>query len=339
MDARQYHKRLFDAARSLIPGDTGIVCAVSGGPDSLALLHGLLKVNEAHKCGWSLHVAHLDHRLRGDSSSDAAFITETAESLGLDCTIESVDVKGEARSRGETVEEAARYIRYAFLHCVAKAVGAGVVTAGHHAGDQAETVLHHIARGTGLRGLAGMRESKPIVDGSSIRLVRPLLGFSREDLMQYLKEQELPFRIDPTNEDEQTATRNAIRHQILPLLRCYVNPDIERALVRLSAQASRADAALTQMSEEALSRSIIHRGETVMLLSVEAFATWPRAIQAEMVRAVLRRLSVNMKAIGFERIEAVVDVATTGDGGRRRIELAGGVVVERRGGELRIERQ
>lgn len=338
MDARQYHKRLFDAARSLIPGSAGIVCAVSGGPDSMALLHGLFKVNDAYKRDWSLHVAHLDHRLREESSLDAVFVKEAAASLGLDCTIESVDVSSEARLRGETVEEAARHIRYAFLHRVAKAVGAGVVATGHHAEDQAETVLHHIARGTGLRGLAGMRESRPIVDGSSIRLVRPVLDFSRENLGQYLKERGLPFRIDATNEDEQTATRNAIRNEILPLLRRKVNPDIERALVRLSVQASRADAALTQMSEEALNRSIIHRSETVMLLSVEAFATRPRAIQTEMVRAALRRLSANMKAIGFERIEAVVDVATTGDGGRRRVELAGGVMVERRGGELRIER-
>ena len=333
MDARLFHERLFDAAGELIPPGSGVVCGVSGGPDSMAMLHGLHAVNGLWDRRWTMHVAHLDHGLRDDSATDAAFVRDSAAALGLDCTVKRADVARAAQGAGETVEETGRRVRYEFLEQLATSIGAGVVAAGHQADDQAETVLHHIARGTGLHGLAGMPRRRAIREGSEVELVRPLLGFRRAELCAYLDQRGHASRHDPTNADADAATRNRIRHQVLPLLEEWVNPEITTALLRLSAQAGRVHEAIRFVAAKALNRAQIRRDEGEVVLSAELVAAWPQAIRTEVVLMVLRRLRVSLKAIGSERIEAAAEAAC-GDGKRRLIELPGGVIVERRGAEL-----
>ncbi|MBN2563966.1 MAG: tRNA lysidine(34) synthetase TilS [Phycisphaerae bacterium] len=335
MDARSFQNRLYDAARELIPREAPVVCAVSGGVDSMALLYGLHAVNGNRGCGWLLHVAHLDHGLRDESAADAAFGRKAAAALGLECTARRIDVASAAQAAGETVEQAGRRARYGFLEDVAAAIGASVVATGHQADDQVETVLHHIARGTGLRGLAGMPRRRPIREGSDIELVRPLLGFRRAELLAYLEGHGHAYRLDPTNDDATAATRNMIRHQVLPLLESSVNPEVGAAVLRLSRQARRADEAIRFFAAEALNGAQVHRGRDEIILSTESLATLPEAIRTEVVLMVLRRLGVSLQAVGSERIEAAAEAAC-GGGERRLVELPGGVTVERRGAELRF---
>jgi tRNA(Ile)-lysidine synthase len=244
-------------------------------------------------------------------------------------------VAAAAKTAGETLEAAGRRLRYGFLESAARAAGAPVVAVGHQADDQAETVFHHIVRGTGLRGLAGMSPGRPIRQGSEIELVRPLLTFRRAELRAYLAHRSLPYLDDPTNANEEAATRNRIRHEILPLLGRTVNPEITTALLRLSTHARRAEEAIAAVAADALGRARIRRSDSEVVLSAEVVAALPQSIRTQVVLLVLRDLQVGLQAIGHERIEAAAAVAS-GDGRRRLIELAGGVTVERRGRELRI---
>lgn len=334
MDPRQFHKRLYDAAAPLIPTGATVVCAVSGGLDSVAMLHGLYAVNRRRKCGWTLHVAHFDHALRPDSAGDARFVERMAESLDLPCHIRRGAVKRLAASAGRSLEDAARTARYQFLHRVARRVGAKCVAVAHHADDQAETVLHHILRGTGLTGLAGMRVCRPISMQSSICIVRPLLGICRDDLEAYAAAERLTFREDTTNADTRF-TRNRIRHELLPLIESDFNPTVVDALVRLAEQARLADSAITRLANELLQRASLSRTAQLLCLDADILASAPAALAADALRASLESLGAPLQSLDFERQTAALAVLS-GDGRRRTIELPGGFWVQRRGRRLLV---
>lgn len=330
MDPRPFHRRLFDAAACILPARGHVACAISGGLDSVAMLHGLVAVNEIHDLGWRIHVAHLDHRLRAESAMDALFVRDLAKSLGLECTLAEVDVAGEARAARESIEEAARRVRYRFLEDVARAIGAERVAVAHHADDQAETVLHRLARGAGLRGLAGMSVSRLLRREGPVQLVRPLLGFVRAELASYVAQRKLAYRHDASNDDSNAATRNWVRHELLPLLRERINPDITTALLRLAEQARRADDALRALALQSLRHIRIEQRDDQIILAAQPLAEQPLAVQSEIVIMILDRLGANRKEIGFERIDAILALIAA-DGRRRTLELPGGAAVIRRG--------
>ncbi|MCH7812875.1 MAG: tRNA lysidine(34) synthetase TilS, partial [Planctomycetes bacterium] len=172
MNRVAFIKKLADEieAESLLARDDRVVLGVSGGPDSMALLHALVDLNKQAEYRLALHVAHLDHGLRGlDGEKDAAFVHAAADDLELPCTVERRDVAALAGGGKGSVEEVARRERYAFLEQVCLESGAQVVAVGHHRDDDAETILHRIVRGTGLRGLAGIPRVRHLRDGSEIR--------------------------------------------------------------------------------------------------------------------------------------------------------------------------
>lgn len=333
MDARLFHKRLGDAAEQLIPPRGGVVCAVSGGADSTALLEGMVRVNEIRRRRWQLAVAHLDHGLRAESAEEARFVEARATALGLSFHTRRIDAKAAARRRRVGVEEAAREERYAFLREVAESAGAGIVAVAHHADDQAETILHHIIRGTGLRGLAGMPASRPIARGSTVLLVRPLLEFTRKELVEYLAARRIPCREDASNADPDAARRNRIRVEVLPLLQRALNPAVVTALLRLSEQARRAADVLTGMAGETMRHLRVEETAGGMVLPAPELASAPAAIQGEVIHLVLERLGATGSELGFERLEAVRSLLS-GTGRKRTIELAGGVTAMRRGRRL-----
>lgn len=336
MDQRHFHRRLHEATRRLIPSRSSIVCAVSGGVDSVALLHGLLRVNEIHARGWRLRVAHLDHGLRQESAEDARFVESLCRQLGISCTIDTADVRAQAAATRESIETAARRCRYEFLSRVAGEADARVVAVAHHADDQAETILHRILRGTGLRGLAGMPQDRPIHAGGSVRLVRPLLGFRQAELREYVQRLGQTWRHDVTNDAPASATRNRIRHELLPMIEQSVNPQAAEALVQLGEQARRVSEVLRACAEESLLKVSESTGHRQWSMRSRALAMLPSAIQAECVMIVLERLGVGLGEIGSERIEAILAL-TEGRGDRRHVELAGGVRVERRGDVLMFD--
>ncbi len=330
MDPRQLHKGVADATAETLPAGAAIACAVSGGIDSVAMLHGLIAVNEIHERRWRLHVAHLDHGLRETSGDDGRFVESLTQSLGLSYTQQSSDIREESKRAGAGIEETARRIRYDFLERVAREIGAAHICVAHHADDQAETVLHRILRGTGIRGLAGMRNIRPLRDGGDIQLVRPMLTFSQCELQAYLNARGLPWRHDETNDDPATATRNTIRLELLPRIAELVNPGAASALVRLAEHARRCDAAIRQFALDALRHMHVDESTGSVRLTAASIAGLPTAVQSEIITILLDRIAASRKEIGLERIDAVLALITGGDH-KRHIELPGSVTATRQG--------
>ena len=219
--------------------DSLLVVAVSGGPDSVTLLHALLRFRET--AGLRLHVAHLNHNFRGEEAyEDARFVASLAQELGLPATVDKADPVAYQRDAGiSSFEEAARELRYGFLSRVAADDKPAAVALGHNADDQAETVIMHIIRGSGLHGLRAMEELSAwrSRDGASrVALFRPLLQVTKAETADYCRRRGISFREDTGNLLSRF-TRNRVRHQLLPALRSY-NPRIGDALVRLANLAS-----------------------------------------------------------------------------------------------------
>ncbi|HVT08717.1 MAG TPA: tRNA lysidine(34) synthetase TilS, partial [Polyangia bacterium] len=217
------------AAHQLFARGDRVVVAVSGGPDSMAMLHVLWEARE--RLGIALEVAAVDHGLRPGAAGEVALVAERADALELPFWPIAVEVR---RERGRaSLQDAARRARLGALAALAARRGAQRVALGHHADDQAETVLFRIVRGTGLRGLAGIPYRRD-------PFVRPLLDVPRVEIERYLARRSIPFVTDPSNADPRF-TRARIRHQILPLLAAE-NPRVRQALIGL-ARAARGEAA------------------------------------------------------------------------------------------------
>lgn len=203
----------------LIPDGTTVVAAVSGGADSVALLHAL------HRLGFPVTIAHLNHQLRGrDSDEDEAFVCQLAAELDLPFTVNSVDVRTQAASEGLSIEMAARQARHDFF----AEFGDTTVALAHHADDQVETFILKLARGAGTEGLGGMAYRQQM---GNLQLIRPMLDLSRNDILAWLAEHRLEWREDASNADE-TYLRNRVRHSILPRLEQELNPNIRETLLR-----------------------------------------------------------------------------------------------------------
>jgi tRNA(Ile)-lysidine synthase len=286
-----------------IPGvnpDDLLVVGVSGGPDSVCLLH-LLGTQTPHP----LVVAHLDHQLRPESAHDAAFVDQWSQSLGLPCVVESVDTKGFANQHSLSIEEAAREARYQFLFTVARRVQARAVCVGHNADDQVETVLMHLLRGSGMAGLGGMPISGLSPWDEKILLVRPLLGTSRSEIEAYCRDQHLETVEDRTNQDT-TFYRNRLRHELVPYLECF-NPQI-RILIGQMADTLRADfRVLYGLVDGLLEDLLLERGEGMLALDLDKFNKYPLGIQRNLIRQALGRLRPGLRDIGFKDVERALE--------------------------------
>ncbi len=234
-------KKTIQRYQMLGSGDA-VVVGVSGGPDSLCLLHLLLCLRDEYDL--TLHIAHLNHRLRGtEADSDAAFVGQLAQKWALPATVESRDVAALAEEGRLAIEEAARQARYAFLARTARQVGAQRIAVGHNADDQVETIVMHWLRGAGLAGLRGMQpvskleemrlgEEKEAVGHKTVDLllIRPLLETPRSAIEAYCAAHELEPRFDRSNLDT-TYYRNRLRHELLPFLETF-NPRIREVILR-----------------------------------------------------------------------------------------------------------
>lgn len=310
----------------IAPGDL-VIAAVSGGPDSLALLRLLADLRG--ELGFALHVAHLDHMLRGAESADeAAFVAATARAWGLPATIEAVDVAALARQPRANLHDVARRARYAFLARVAGRLGAQSVATAHQADDQAETVLMHLLRGSGAAGLRGMRARTPWAEwapdqagGAGTALIRPLLSVGRAEIEQYCAAQGLQPRHDPSNADRRFV-RNRIRHDLLPQLAEY-NPQIVAALGRTAAVCAD-EYVFIEQALAAVWPALARRRENAIDF---AGAAW-RALHPALQRAALRRAHALLggdRPLGLEHVEAAR--AAIGRGVGRRVELPGGLLL------------
>lgn len=325
------------------PGQT-VVVGVSGGVDSLVLLQVLLALRE--QWGIRLHVATLDHGLRGEAgAADVAFVRATAEAWGVPVTTGRADVPALARALRLGVEETARRVRYTFLVRVARQVGAERVAVGHQRDDQAETVLLHLLRGSGLNGLRGMSPSSPLTPGHVLDdiplhsdpplesplapqlwpvLIRPLLAVSRAEIVAYAAAQGLQPRTDASNADL-THLRNRLRHEVLPLLET-LNPAI-RQLLAQTADLLRADAEVLEAAGEAALRQVTRPSPPgTVMLDRSAWQGLPLALRRYTLRAAVRRLRPDLRDLSYGHIADALMLAESGRVGARA-PLPGGLTL------------
>lgn len=305
----------------LISSQQQLVVAVSGGPDSVCLLHILAKLQA--ELGISLHVAHLDHQLRGaESEADAQYVSNLAQKLGIPASIEQRDVKAYQTRQHLSPEEAAREVRYAFLAQVAQSIGAGRVAAGHTIGDHVETILMHLIRGTGSRGLRGLQPSSQWKSaGESLTVIRPLLTVSREETASYCRHHQLMPRLDASNLSL-SPLRNRIRHQLLPLLENY-NPQVAEALLR-TARIAADDLAFIDEEIGRLWDEVARKQENAIILDKERFLELPAALKRHLLRASIEKLLGNLKDIEARHIEEIMDALNKPAG--KRLDLPGGLI-------------
>jgi tRNA(Ile)-lysidine synthase len=318
-------------------GDRPGVVAVSGGPDSVALLRALLLLRTEGTVG-PLLVAHLNHHLRGvESDADEAFVRALHDRLvaadpdGLWWRCGHADVAELARSEHNSIETAARKARYAWLAEVAAETGAAWVATAHTADDQAETVLHRLLRGAGLRGLAGIPMRRPL--GPGVQVIRPLLHVRRAAVLAFLEALGQDWRQDHSNADSRH-TRNRLRHELLPHLAQY-NPAIVSVLGRLAEQADAARRLAEEQAAALLQEAELPRADNLVIFDCRRLGQAPRHLVREALRLVWRREGWPAGEMGFcewERVAAVTH------GEMPAVDLPGRVRVRRRGSVMQVWR-
>jgi tRNA(Ile)-lysidine synthase len=294
-------------SEGLLPSGARVVLGLSGGADSVALLHIL------HRLGCPLTVAHLNHCIRGaEADGDEAFVKGLCAKLGLECVTQKTDVPALAREKGISLEMAAREARHAFFRSKVKSLKSkALIALAHHADDQLETFFLRAARGTGSSGLSGMR---PLQMLAPLQIIRPMLGIRRAEIIQWLENEKIEWREDATNTDE-TISRNFVRHQLLPLFG-KLNERAAENLLRTMDILREEDDFLSATAE----------------LEMDELHGQPKAVQR---RTVQRWLIEHGAKPDFDSIEKVIEFAAETEGSKS-LDLEGLRIVNEYG-TLRIE--
>ncbi|NNE94361.1 MAG: tRNA lysidine(34) synthetase TilS [Verrucomicrobiales bacterium] len=301
---------------------------VSGGRDSMALLHLL------HRSGFSkLVVCHVDHGLRGRSSTaDAGFVRKVAADLGLTFESRKIEVRKRAKETGQSLETAARHARHEFFAEVSTRHRCRDVFLAHHAGDQIETVLINLFRGTGIRGLAGMQAQREIrVGRKRIVIHRPLLGIRRAEIDRFVKENEIGFREDESNSDPALALRNRVRHQLIPELNEIFGRDTGLSIQRLAKVMGHEESLREQQTSTIFGR-LVDEKKRLDARGLQKLET------ADQFRVVLRWLAKSrVPDCGFEEAERVLTLLSE-SGQPAKINLPGNRHARRRSGRIFLEK-
>ena len=272
----------------MLPKGGILLCAVSGGKDSMYLLERLLELSAER--GFELRCAHFDHRLRGaESDRDREFVERYCQKRNITCYIGEKNVSEYAAQNGMGIEEAARLLRYEFLEKTAEEIGASRIATAHTADDNAETMLFNLARGCGLKGLCGI----PPVRG---KIIRPMLQTTSAEVLRYLEEKGIPHVEDSSNlEDDYT--RNKIRHRVVPVLR-DISLGFDESLIRCAALLREDEAYL-----EAVAQSFLDLNFFQGTLSASKFAELPKPVSARVLRLIVP------SGLSLTHIDAVRDLA------------------------------
>jgi tRNA(Ile)-lysidine synthase len=325
-------------------GGRGMVVAVSGGPDSVALLLALTHLRaECPEATFDgrvspLIVAHVNHKLRGEESdNDERFVrdlhTTLADRAGMSefrCT--SIDVASAARQEKGNLEAMARRLRYQWLADVALDAGFPFVATGHTADDQAETVLFRLLRGTGLKGLSGIAPRRLLKQ--DVEVIRPLLEVSRAEILEFLTAEHQSYCRDSTNFDRRY-TRNKIRHELIPQLTQQYNLAIVHVLSKLARQSAEVFQIRENLAREQLARLERPRAGSIVILDSRQLAALPRHFVREVFHVLWTRESWPMRRMGFGEWDRLADLAN-GDVGA--IDLPDGVHARRLEHVVQIER-
>ncbi|MFH0725978.1 MAG: tRNA lysidine(34) synthetase TilS [Pseudomonadota bacterium] len=319
-----------------------VLVGLSGGPDSVALLWSLHLL--AQKGGFRIAAAHLNHGLRGkDADADAAFAAGLAARLNIPITVQTADVRGLQKTHKLCREEAARNVRYDFLHHVSQSKGYSKIALGHHADDNAELVLMNFLRGSGLAGLSGipaLRPLKPIrhpqSPPDSPMIVRPLIRLTQKEIYAFLEANDLTWQTDHSNSDTRYL-RNRIRQELIPTLKKDYNLNIVETLNRLAEVAGNENRWITDILAPILDSLILKEDGQGIVLSVPRLRKQPRPAARRILRMVLMRVKEELRRITFQHVESILDLCHNDRCGGR-LDLPDRVRVELNSDQLIISR-
>ncbi len=284
----------------LNPGDK-VLIGVSGGPDSMALLHALIHLSQ--RLGIQLAMAHLNHGLRPKAADqDEAFVTAQASVLSLPFFVQKTDVSALHQGSGDSLEEAARKARYEFFQEILDQNNYTKLALGHHQDDNAELILMNLIRGSGILGLAGI----PAVRGNQI--VRPLMEISKKEILTFLCQRQIAFVTDTSNQD-QYFLRNRIRHELMPLLVANYNPRMVATLNRLGRILQDEEAWAEEKIKTAMVALVMKNQDGSLGLSISDLQALHVAARKRLVRAIIKQLLGGLRRISADHLDAVLNLA------------------------------
>ena len=320
MDLLAQVKLTIEKFRMISPGDK-VLAGVSGGADSVALAHLLHRLKEA--LNFSLCMAHLNHRFRGEEAeADARLVESLARQWEIPLVSENIDVPAYLAKHRLSPQQGAREVRYRFFRETADRLGASRVALGHHADDQAETVLLNLIRGAGLSGISGIPPAREGV------YIRPLLRSRSPELELYCREFGLPFRVDSSNL-KPVYLRNRVRLELIPLLEEKYNPAVVDCLNRLADIARDEDRYLEDTAREIFESAVESRGEGRVTISVLKIQCQPVAIGRRLIRMAYRELAGYGRSPTLDQVDRALELALSGPP-RGEIDLPGGVTLVKR---------
>ncbi len=312
--------------------DVTVLLAVSGGSDSVALLRAMKSLKTAGS--GQLLAVHFNHGLRGEGSdADEAFVVDLCRRLEVPCRLGHAPPTLRRRHGGEGLEAVARRGRYDFFRHSAARAGARYLVTGHTADDQVETILHHILRGTGIAGLAGMARCRALSEATT--LIRPLLGMRRAELIGYLDQLNQRYQTDSSNVDTQL-TRNCIRHELLPLLAERFNPTIDEALLRLGTLAGQVQSVVDGLVEGVADQAVDFQ-EVGASINVAIIADEPRYLVRELLIHVWRRRGWPLQSMGYAEWDEMAEMLLSGRPKKKM--FPGGVLAKRVEDRLCLRRE
>lgn len=295
-----------------------IVVAVSGGADSICLLHVLYSLMDEFKL--QLFAAHLNHNFRGiDAQRDAQYVAKFCDEYDIISFIKSMDVAQYAKEHGLSDEEAGRVLRYEFFEEIAEKVGATKIAVAHNQNDQAETVLMRLLRGTGIQGLTAIHHQRG-------RIIRPLLDTSRKDIEDYCLVHKLFPRIDATNL-EPIYHRNKIRLELIPYIEEHYNPNIIQSLAKTAEILKKDNDFMEEAAWQAYGQVKLKMVKGCIDLSIEALNKLPHALQSRILRLATKELVGQKEALEFKHIYSIIELLARNETGKK-ILLPKGIVAK-----------
>jgi tRNA(Ile)-lysidine synthase len=324
----------FIESNGLFGSEDKVLLAISGGADSTALLHSVCALKAEGILGSALMCAHINHQLRGpEADADEDFVVTLAGGLKVPVVTRRVDVREYARKNKLSIETAGRELRIEALVDIAKANNCDVTATAHQKDDNAETILQRLSRGTGYRGLAGIWPKKTFESG--VTFVRPLLCVTRAEIIEYLKQKGVAWRMDRTNADY-SYRRNFIRHRLMPELQRRCSGSLVEQLYELSESARKFYGMVCDCANKVWAKSAECGGEKVML-DLEQLSSEHPAVKVELVRRSLAIVGSGQRDLTQEHFDRLLRLAGQKTSGRK-IELPGGFVVGREYGKLIFSR-